>query len=161
MKKKILLSLLSVLLLVVLVGCDNTSINEEESNETKKDNSHLCYEKLCFSLPNKYDVKENNVFVINDKIETIKVEISYKENVENELNDYIKSDSKNVDLETISNVIVNEKEWTKAKGEGGKYLYYIKENNNVYTIEIDPVIDSEVRAKETMEMLEKTLSFEK
>ncbi len=165
MKKKLLLTVLSVLMLTILVGCElKVKTNETNTtNETKKvvDNSHLCYKKLCFGLPNEYEFREDNVFVINNKMQTIRVEVSYKENVTDELTEYIKNDGKEADLETLETKSINGKTWSKVSSFKGETFYYIKEGNNVYSVEIYPVIDAAVMHDRTTTMLEQTLSFEK
>ena len=161
MKRKLLLTIVSLAFILVLAGCGNIINETNETNETVKDNSHLCFEKLCFALPNKYDAKGTDTYVINDKTETIKIELKHKENVTDEIENVLKDEGYIILSEAITKVTINGKEWSKADSAEGKHSYFIKEGNGVYIIEIDPVIDSDVRADETMKMLEQSLSFEK
>ena len=160
MKKKIIIGLLIGLL--VLSGCEKEK-EVENGNETTKvvDNSRLCYNKLCFGLPNEYEVKDKNMFVINNKMYTIRVEIGYHENISDDLKLFIENDGKEADLETLQTVSINEKNWYKVKNLKGETFYYFKNVNTVYSVEVYPVIDASEIENKTIEMLEKTISFEK
>lgn len=145
--KKVLVSLL--ILTLFITGC-----------QKKEDipNTMYSFNNLYFNLPEGFSKQNDSYYFINSGDEVISVEFKIKENVTEDILEFIKSDSEWFpNIEKINETNINGKKWYKVNSQFGSYLYYIKYKNNVYGIEINPLITTKTRVRDTILTLEGNL----
>lgn len=92
------------------------------------------------------------------KKEIISVEFKYVEYYEQDLRKYIEFDSAWVpNMNTIEEKSINGKKWIRMRSTTGNILYYYKDNNSIYGIEIIPLKATNDRLFDTYMTLEGNL----
>ena len=156
--KKVLLSLLVITLL--FTGCGS---KKEEQN---KPNTMYSYNRLYFNLPEEYNKKTNDYYFINSEEngikEVISVEFRLSQNIEDDIETFIQNDSSWFpDTTSIVPTDINGQKWYKVNGKFGGFLYYIKDDKDVYSIIINPLITTNSRVYDTIGILEGNLYLTK
>jgi hypothetical protein len=149
--KKILTSLLILIVLFTVIGCgDKKESNNEESNKQGERESiknqkgfkegQYSIDNLTFSLPDGYELDGENRYTFRDTSNALIVELYVDDNIE-DLNTFIKKDTHSFypTVENLKETNINGNTWLKGKTIDNTVVYYIKDGKKAYSVMLSPV----------------------
>ncbi len=174
MKKKSII-IIGVVVIVIIIGfITYKSVSKPKQpvvkmpkNSIKKVGTSECkfsYEKLCFNIPDDYKCVGNNKCQLSNDKDMLLVQVFLKEKYKEDLDTYIKSGKNH-----FSNNLVDQEEkelngnnWITAKSKvRDERYYFIKENNNIYTVKILSLRDSGGKFDELTKTIEESIKINK
>ena len=166
MKKKIVsLFIISVLLLLTMTGCQNSVKNEQKGgNSNKTVNTNEQIGNLKYYIPSNLKANTSNtdslkVYAINNDLSTISVYFVCKKDYSGSVEDYMKQDKWEPDMDKLDKVTYNSHEWyVQGKGET---KFYTKFENDIYAIRFTVLQDKSNLKEDLMKVIPKSLLFEK
>ncbi len=157
--KKIGISLLIIVSLLMIPGCGNNqnTNNKSNSNTNKEENKkqeeresiknqegyqegQYFIDDLTFSLPDGYTLDGEDRYTYRDTSNALIVELYADDNIEN-LDAFIKKDTHSFypTIEELKETVINGNTWLKGKTIDNTIVYYIKDGNKAYSIMLSPV----------------------
>ena len=166
MKKKILLCVLAIVELFTITGCGRKNSKEEgksnHPNQTGYVEGKYFIDELTFNLYDGFKESFNeNIYQLADDNNGIAIYFYHDKDIKTSIEDYINSDPHDFlpDTKNINPIVINGNEWYKGTTKDNAYLYYIKLDNDVYSIMILPMFTTKTTLNNVISTLENSLYF--